>query len=295
MLLVIIQLAPMFVKTVKHVYYSFTEPQMRVGVVTIKESLFDSTAYVRQCKNFFEDKEIKALLLRIDCIGGSAGAAQALFNEIKELKKIHLKPVVVWIQNICTSGGYYVACIGDHLITTPSACIGSIGVYIQQPKFKQFIEQFKASYSVISAGEYKTINNPLLDTTTAQKNLLQDMVDDTYEQFIQDVTESRPQLKINAATTWANGKLFTGRQALALGLVDELGSQITVERAIKQKAPFEGDIEWVFPHKKTGLLQLFTGPKDDDEDTNNSEHSYISSAITSMCNYVYTKALTLTT
>jgi len=289
LILLFIQIAPTMIESIKTNYTNLLEPKTKIGLLTIKDCINDATVYARELKKFFEKDEIKGILIKMDCPGGAAGASQALFNEIKELKKQHLKPVVVWVQNLCASGGYYIASAADHIITTPSAFIGSIGAYIPQPQLKKFIEQFHASYLAVTAGSYKTAGHPLLDLTSAQQEMLQSLVDDTYAQFTQDVAEQRPQLTLETVKTWADGKIFTGRQALSLGLVDGIGSQVTVEKYFKEKLIIEGDIEWVHPTCNSSILKLL---RSNDCDDNVGEKGYIASAVEAVGDYVTSQAST---
>lgn len=282
--LILLSFAPSLIKTIKSSYADMLKSKTKVGVITIKNTITDSTTYAGQLKKFFEDKEIKAILIKFDCPGGSAGASQALFNEIKELKKQYLKPVVSWVQSVCASGGYYIATASDHIVTTPAAIVGSIGVYMPHPQLKEFIEQFKLKYSVIEAGKFKTAGNPFLTTTPEQVAHLKAAVEDTYHQFVNDVAAQRPKLTLATSSVWADGKIFTGQQALKLGLVDELGSQTTAERCIKKKAQISGEIQWVRPTCKNSLLKML-GSSDCDDD-GSDDTSYIEQAVNTACTYV---------
>ena len=279
-LLILLQIAPILIMSIKKQYTALLEPRTKVGVISIKGILNDSNFYVKNLKKFFRDTEIKAILLKIDCPGGTAGTAQTIFNEIKALKADYLKPVVVLVENICASGGYYIACSTDSIIAPASAFIGSIGVYIPQPQFKEFMEQFKIKYDVIKSGDYKTAGDPFLLQTPQQTELLQGLTKDTYEQFVYDVSQSRPRLSLSTANDWANGKIFTGRQAKDLGLIDEIGSHSIAEKILKLKAPIEGEIEWVKPQRPSALASFFGADKDDDSDG----ESYVTSAVTALCN-----------
>lgn len=280
-LLLFLQVAPLLIQGIKKQYTNLLEPRSKVGVLSMTGMLTDSQFYVKNLKKFFHDSDIKAILLKIDCPGGTAGTAQAIFMEIKALKADYLKPVIVLIENMCTSGAYYVACSADSIIAPPSAFIGSIGVYIPQPQLKEFIEQFKLKYDVIKTGEYKTTGDPFLAQTAEQTALLHGLTNDTYNQFADDVAQSRPQLLRTNANNWANGKIFTGRQAKEIGLIDELGSQSTAEKILKLKAPIEGEIEWVKPQRPSAFAAFFRGHDNDDSSDGDS---YIASAISSICN-----------
>ena len=253
-ILVLVQIAPTLFKSIKSQYSSLIEPKTKVGVVTIKDTITSSECYVRSLKKFFEDSEIKAIVLKIESPGGVAGASQTIFNEIKSLKSQHNKYIVAFIENIAASGGYYVACSADHIISSPAAFIGSIGSYIAHPNFKELVEFLKVKYEIIGSGDYKTVGSPFLDLTDNQRKLLQDLSDNVYHQFIKDVAEQRPSLSADYKL-WADGKIFTGQQALVIHLVDELGSQSTVAKTLKEKANIKGKIEWVKAKPNESLFQ----------------------------------------
>lgn len=269
-----LNIAPALIKSIKLQYSAMLEPHTKVAVINFNEPIEHSSSYVKLLKQQFEDQEVKAILLFMNCPGGTAGASQAIYREISELKKVHLKPVVAFVENLCASGGYYIASAADHIIATPSAFVGSIGVYIPQPQLKAFLEQFKIQYNFIQTGTYKTTGNLFTDLTPDQRKLLQSLTDDTYQQFIYDISQSRPHLTLDTASLWADGKIFTGRQALHLGLVDELGSQSTAEHAIRKKAPIEGEIEWVKTTPKRSFLKELLN-----DDTKDNDESYMSTLV----------------
>lgn len=244
-ILIFIQFVPFFLRNIKQQYTYMLTPHTRIGVVTIKGTLSSATRYIEQLREFFKDTSIKAILLQMESGGGAAGTSQALFNEIKALKQIHMKPVIAFAENLCGSGAYYVACAADSIIATPSAFVGSIGVYIPHPELKDFLEEYKVKYSVIKTGTYKAAGNPLMEDTPEQRAMFQSLTDDTYQQFTKDVAQNREKLSLKKVDIWGNGRIFTGNQAFALGLVDKIGSQTVVEQELREKAPIEGEIEWV--------------------------------------------------
>ena len=209
--LLLLIIAPQIISLLKEQYSQVFSPATKVGIISFKEMLSGSAEYVKNLKKFFKNDEIKAIVLRMDCPGGLAGTSQAIYYELKALKQQYPhKPVIVFVENVCASGAYYIASTADWIVATPSAFVGSIGVYIPQPHLKDFMESFKIGYSVTKSGEYKTMLNPLLSQSKEQDQLVQELCDDTYNQFVTDVATSRPQLVVTQAPDWANGKIFTG-------------------------------------------------------------------------------------
>lgn len=280
LVLILLQFAPPLIRGIKQQYSDIIEAKTKVGVVTIKGSLSEAGSFARDIKKFFEDTAIKAIVLKIDCPGGTSGASQTLFNEINYFKSMYPnKYVVAFVENMAASGGYYAASAANYIIASPSAFIGSIGSYIQHPNFKDFIEYHKIKYEVIKTGAYKTAGNPLLDLTSAQRDELQGLSDDVYRQFVRDVAKQRPHLPADTKQ-WADGRIFTGEQALTLKLIDEVGSPSSIIRVLKENAHITGKIDWVKPPKKMGLLNSLVSQDEDDGD------SYLSSAIKTACKVV---------
>ncbi len=260
-------IAPQLFMALYKQYGMLVTPHTKIGIISFNHSLSHSGEYVRNLKKFFKDHTIKAIFVRMDCPGGAAGTSQAIFNELTTLKKQYPhKPVVVFVENICASGGYYIASGCDWIIATASAFVGSIGVYIAAPQLKEFINQFKIEYAVTKTGKYKTILNPLIAPVEGEKAILQNLCDDTYQQFIEDVAKSRPQLLLHDASVWADGKIFTGRQALQMKLIDQLGSLSDVEAQLRERAhiPASQEIEWVKAEQKNFIMKLIS-PEDPGE------------------------------
>ena len=277
--LVLLQFAPIFIRGIRAQYSDMFEEKTRVGVVPISGYIGSSNPTIRDMKKFFEDKSIKAIVLRINSQGGTGPAGQAIFQELLHYKKQHPeKYVVAYIEQMAASAAYYIASAGDFIISVPSAAVGSIGVLIQHPNIKQLLDQFNVSYSITKSGDYKGLGSPFLELSAEDKALFQSMTDDSYRQFIRDVTAQRPQLPSNTKL-WADGKIFTGEQAFGLKLVDELGSPSTVEKVLRDKAQIVGRIEWVKPVKKRPFLASLFSPDDEDEGT-----TYLAAAVNSICN-----------
>ncbi len=284
-LLFLVQLVPALVRGIKKSYSELFEHKTKVGVIQLQGFLGESARPLRQLKKFFEDPEIKAIVIKFDSPGGCAGSSQAIFADLVAYKKQYSKPVVGWVQNICASGAYYVASATDHLIATPSAFLGSVGVYIGLPHLKKFIEQLNIKYEAVRAGSHKMAGNPLLELSAEEQKMFKSLVDDTYRQFVADVASQRSKLAIANATDWAEGKVFTGTQALALGLIDEVGSTLTVEQYLRQKLNVQGAFSWIKPSCPAAFTRLF-GTVDgcDDEEAENTStlDSFVRQIVTSV-------------
>jgi protease-4 len=285
--LLLLQFAPLFIKSMRSQYSDLFEEKTRVGVISITGEIEHAGPTVNEVKKFFEDKSLKAIVLKVDSPGGVSSAGQAIFREILYYKKLHPEKYVVgYVERLAASAGYYIATAADYIIATPSSTIGSIGVVIQHPSFKELLEKIHISYSITKTGEYKGIGNPFLTMTPEEKAIFQEMSNDTYKQFLRDVAVQRPQLSTNTKL-WAEGKIFTGEQALALKLIDEIGSPSTVEKVLREKAPIVGKVEWIKPAKKRSVLASLFGQEDDEESTNN-----LSSFVDSICRAVESRYAT---
>lgn len=256
LILVLLMVIPVFIKNISDQYAHLMKEKTKVGVVSFKETLKDAEPYINNLKTLFKDNSIKAIMLKMDCGGGAAGTSQVIFNEIKALKQIHPKPVITFVENVCASGAYYIACASDTIIASPSAFIGSVGVYIPLPQLKDFIEQFKIKYNVVKAGTYKTAGDMFLENSPEQRAMLQELTNATYNQFVADVAANRLKLSKNS-NEWAQGKVFTGTQALAFGLIDKVGSPSTVEQELHERIAITGDIEWITTKKPFSWSQIF--------------------------------------
>lgn len=286
-ILILLQIAPPIIQGFIKNYTHLLEPQTKVAYLPIKGILYDSTHYVHYLRKYFKDNDIKAILLRIECPGSAAATGEIIAHEIELLKKEFPKPIITLCENICTSGAYYIASSTDHIIAAPSTFVGSIGSTIPyQFRFDKLIKQYNIEYKDISSGEYKNCTDPFVETTPEQLKMLQNLSDDSYQNFVEHVAQHRHKLSKEKAQEWANGKIFTGNQGLKIGLIDQIGSQSDAIAKIKELAIVVGEIEWVKPEPKGGLLSLFGA---DREDGTELQSSLLHSTLDSVCSYLETR------
>jgi protease-4 len=187
--------------------------------------------YLRKAE---KDGLVKAVVLRIESPGGSAAASQEIANEISRFKEETGKPVVVSMGGVAASGGYYISVYADKIVASPSTLTGSIGVISEFIYIEGLLEKLGLEMEIVKAGEHKDMGvRPLTDE---ERQIMQTITDDLYEQFVSAVAEGR-NLPRETVRNLATGQLYTGGQALKLGLVDELGGQ---DRAIELAAELAG-------------------------------------------------------
>jgi protease-4 len=211
---------------------------------------------ITDIKQFAEDPSIRAILVRIDSPGGGVAASQEIYQELKKAKL--QKKIVVSMGALAASGGYYISLPADLIVANPGTITGSIGVIMEFPIFEELMKKIGVSFEVIKSKEHKDIGSPFRKMDEKEKRLLQNVVTDVYDQFVQATSEGRG-LPVDSVLKVADGRIITGNQAKNFGLVDTLGS---FEDAVKILGDMIG-IEkpnLIYPPKKLNLIQLFTEP-----------------------------------
>ncbi len=176
----------------------------------------------------------KAVILRINSPGGTVTGSEAMYRLVKDFKAKTGKPVVASVQDMAASGGYYIACASDEIVCYPSSIVGSIGVLIQTVSLKPALSRWGINTDAITSGKNKAAGNPLEELTPDQRAIFKGIVDEFYTQFVGVVKSGRPTLKTAQLAEITDGRVFSGNQALKLGLVDHLGDLDTaIDRAKK--------------------------------------------------------------
>ncbi len=193
----------------------------RIGVVEIKGLISEADEVLDNLRQFARDESIKALIVRIESPGGAVGASQEIYRELKRISQE--KPVVASLGSVAASGGLYVALGAQKIVAAPGTLTGSIGVMIQIPNIRKLLERVGIEATVLKSGPYKDTGSLLRPLTKEEKKILMETIEDVYTQFVQAVSESRgiPEEKVRE---FADGRVFTGRKAKELGLVDLLGN-----------------------------------------------------------------------
>jgi protease IV len=174
-----------------------------------------------------EERKFPALLLRIDSPGGTVGDSQEIYSALKRLRE-KIK-IVASFGNISASGGVYIGMGAEHIVANPGTITGSIGVILRGNNIERLLEKIGVSFQVIKSGPYKDILSFDRELTEPEQNILQQLIDTSYQQFVQAVAEGRS-LAEETVKSFADGRIFTGQQALELGVVDRLGTEEDARR-----------------------------------------------------------------
>jgi protease-4 len=193
----------------------------KVALVKLEGLLITSEPVVEELNGYAEDSSVKAIVLRIDSPGGGVVVSQEIYNAVKNARK-EGKKVVASMGTVAASGGYYVAAAADRIVANPGTLTGSIGVKMEFANIEKLLEKIGVRGLVVKAGEFKDVGSPFREMSAPEKKILQDVIDDVHSQFIQAVAEGRHMQEAEVRAI-ADGRIFTGRQALDLKLVDQLG------------------------------------------------------------------------
>ncbi len=224
----------------------------KVGVVEIKGVITESKEAINLIKRFREEETIKAIVIRIDSPGGVVGPSQEIYREVR--KTIGKKKVIASMGSIAASGGYYIAAGADGIVANPGTITGSIGVIIAYTNFKKLLDKIGMTPVVIKSGEFKDMGSPTREMTPSEKKVLQDFVDQTHRQFVQAISEGR-NMNIAQAASLADGRIFTGEEAVKQGLVDRLGNLEDAVEWAGRLGGIEGKISMVY--KKEDKFSFF--------------------------------------
>lgn len=221
----------------------------RIGVVEIKGVITQSANVIEQIQRYLDDDGVKAIILRIDSPGGGVGPSQEIYREVIKAKTKTGKKVLVSMGSVAASGGYYIACASDLIVANGGTITGSIGVVMEFTNLEDLLKKIGVKGFVLKSGEHKDIGSPFREMSPEEKKILQDVVNNTHQQFIEAVATGRKLDRAKVAEI-ADGRIFTGEQAKQLGLVDRLGDlQDTIDMAA-QMVGIVGKPSVIYPPKK---------------------------------------------
>ena len=203
----------------------------KIALISVNGVISDSTEIIREFRMAERDNSIKAIVLHVNSPGGAVGTSQSIYRAIERIK--NKKPVVVSMENVAASGGYYISAPANVIFANPGTITGSIGVIIQHVDATKIMEKIGLKVENIKSGENKDILYPNHQLTPEQKKLIEKTILDVYDQFLDAIVKYRPITKEKLRKI-ADGRIFSGKEALKLGLIDRLGNiQDAIDEAKK--------------------------------------------------------------
>lgn len=266
-----------FLATVAAFYTAFGDkPQVVSGqsvmLLEVKGVIRGSSKFIRTLKKYRDDDDIKAIVIRLNSPGGEVGPSQEVFEEIKRTRALTKKPVYCSFGSVAASGAFYMAMGCDKIFTNPGTLTGSIGVIMNFANLSKLYSWAKIDRYAIKTGPFKDSGAEYRAMTPVERSILQNMVNNVLEQFKAAIVEGRG-LKPEVVSKLADGRIFTGAQAVEYGLADELGGLTDAIDAAAKAAKIEGEPEVFRPKPPRGkFLQFLMDSPQDDEFFEKAEH-----------------------
>lgn len=226
----------------------------KVAVVELEGIIIQSEPIVRELNEHRENPSVRAVVIRVNSPGGVVAPTQEIYSAIQRVRKSG-KPVVASLGSVAASGGYYVATAADRIYASPGTLTGSIGVIMQMANVEGLLKKVGVDLVVVKAGQYKDIGNFARAMTPEERRILQSLLDDVYNQFVDAVARGR---KLDRATVeaFADGRIVSGKQAQQLKMIDALGG---LDEAIEDAARLAGlppKPRLILPRKRFSLSEL---------------------------------------
>jgi protease-4 len=231
----------------------------RVAVIPVYGVIDSDTEFMESLDRFREDESVQAFVVEIRSPGGAAGTAQSMYEELARLRDEDERPVIAWIGEVGASGGYYLALGADSILALPSSITGSIGVIMEFPNAGELLRRAGVGLEVVKSGDMKDLGSPVRELTEEEREVLQGLVDDVYEQFVLAVEVNRGMPRDRVAAL-ADGRVMSGARAVEAGLVDRTGTLSDALSVAGRMAGLGDDPRTVRPvEKKIGFWDVVRG------------------------------------
>jgi protease-4 len=231
----------------------------RIGVVDLDGVILSPQPVVGQLKKLADDSSIKAIILHVNSPGGGVAASEEIYREVKRIREDKKKRVVVSIETVGASGAYYIASASNKIYADQGSIVGSIGVIAEWVNYGDLLKWAKLKSIVFKSGEFKDTGNPARELTPAEQAYMQGLIDNMFGQFVQAVADGRG-MKFDDVKAIANGKVWTGKEALSMKLIDNVGDFEAVVNDTAQSVGISGEPTLVHPEKdRRTLLDLLLG------------------------------------
>jgi protease-4 len=234
----------------------------KIGVIEINGVILDSDTVDTQLRKFGDDSSIKAIILHINSPGGGAAASQEIYHEVVRVRQEKHKKIVASVESVGASGAYYIASGCDKIYANDASVVGSIGVIMEWTNYGDLMKWAKLKNIVIHAGTLKDAGDPTRDMTPQEQAYFQSLVDNMYGQFVHDVATGRHTTD-DKVRPLATGQVWTGQQAIPLGLIDRIGGFRVALIDTARDAGIKGEPSIARPASQNkGLLATLTDDSD---------------------------------
>jgi protease-4 len=231
----------------------------KIGVVDLDGVILSPQPVVGQLKKFADDSSIKAIILHINSPGGGVAASEEIYREVKRIRDEKKKRIVASIETVGASGAYYVASASNKIYADQGSIVGSIGVIAQWVNYGELLKWAKLKDIVFKTGEFKDTGNPTRDLTPAEQAYMQSLIENMFGQFVKAVADGRG-LKFEDVRSVADGKVWTGEEALAMKLIDQVGDFEAAVADTAKSVGIKGEPSLVRPDKeRKTVLDLLLG------------------------------------
>lgn len=228
----------------------------KVAIVRVTGMIVDSTGIIEEIREYANDSSVKAVVLRVDSPGGAVAPSQEIYEEVLKIKE--KKKVVVSMGTVAASGGYYISAPADKIVANAGTLTGSIGVIMEIPNISGLMQKIGVETQVIKSGEHKDIASVFKSLKPEEKQILQNVLDDVHDQFIQAVSDGRG-LPFEQIKNIADGRIFTGKMAKEVGLIDELGNLQDAIKLAGEMTGISGEPEVIEKKEKFSVFDLLKG------------------------------------
>lgn len=236
-----------------------------VLVLEVKGVITDSKQFVKTLQKYRDEKEIKAIVIRLDSPGGVVGPSQEMYDEVLRTRKAG-KHVVASLGSVAASGAYYVASACEKIVTNPGTITGSIGVIMEFANLEGLYHWAKVDRYVVKSGPYKDIGAEFRAMTGEEKQIIQGMINDVYSQFKDAVATGR-HMKLEDVGRLADGRIYSGAQAVKNGLADKVGGLQEAVELAGELGGIKGKPEiFTPPPKHKRIWDLLGGAQDGEDD-----------------------------
>ena len=258
-------------KTGKHIFYfllflviislipfkSIFEPKTnKVGLITIDYPIVSSSQFNEELDYLIDRGDINDIIIRLNTPGGGVASSQEIYSRIIAEKNKSNISFITSMESVAASGGYYIAIATDKIFANPGSITGSIGVIMEYPVIDELLKTIGIEYKTVKSSSFKDSGSPFRDMTDEERIYFQELIDDLYNQFV-EVVSVRREIPIEEVKDIANGKIYSGKQAQKIGLVDTLGSLNDVVEYIKIKNEYQNKIKLInMPKKENSIFDF---------------------------------------